>query len=108
MFQIGKYWINPQHIVYCIDHPDLPQPTVHVLLRHVGGDRQTCLTLKAQDRSHDAGPHRGAAAAPAADGRQRPGRLSLPHAGRAPCPDHGPRGRLVPNVGTWEQPVFRV
>jgi hypothetical protein len=50
MLQIGPYWINPQHIVYCHDQPDLPQPTISVYLRYVGGDMGTCLTLEAQDR----------------------------------------------------------
>jgi hypothetical protein len=50
MLQIGPYWINPRHIVYCEDHPDYPQPMIHVYLCAVGGDQGTCLTLLAQDR----------------------------------------------------------
>jgi hypothetical protein len=50
MFQIGPYWINPHHIVYCQDRPDLPQPVIHVYMQYVGGDLGTCLTLEAQDR----------------------------------------------------------
>ena len=50
MLHIGPYWINPQHLVYCEDHPDLPQPTISAYLHYVGGDSGTCLTLQAQDR----------------------------------------------------------
>jgi hypothetical protein len=50
MLQIGSYWINPQHIVYC---KDSTEPTVHTLtvyLTAVGGAESTYVHLQGADR----------------------------------------------------------
>ena len=47
---IGPYWINPQHIVYCHDRPDLLEPMLHVYLRYIGGNAETAIILQGQDR----------------------------------------------------------